>query len=68
MATTDPASETRSGQLYLTCNFKWPADIPKKPYDELTPEQQLRIKNAYRFASFTPGIYQVTSGLGGFNP
>ena len=60
--------ENRSGKLWLYSNFKWPSDIPKKPLNELTQEQRTRILNAYRFASFTPGVYNVISGLGGFNP
>lgn len=44
-------------------NFKWPDGIPDKPWDELTPEQQQTIKDAYRFSGFKPGQYQGITGI-----
>ena len=45
-------------------NFRWPDDIPKKPFNELTPEQQQRIRGLYRFTGFRPGNYQGITGNG----
>jgi len=45
--------------------FKWPDDVPKKAWDELTPEQKQRIVNVYRFSGYRPGMYQAISGIQG---
>lgn len=39
-------------------NARWPSDIPRIPFAELTPEQQRRIVDIYRFSGFRPGQYQ----------
>lgn len=58
----DVQPKTDTMQIYS--NFNWPADIPRKPFDELTPSQQKRIRQFYRFAGFRPGTYQGITGKG----
>jgi hypothetical protein len=46
--------------------FVRPDDIPKDvPFDDLTPEQQQRIIDAYRFSGYRPGTYQGITGTKG---
>jgi hypothetical protein len=54
----------RLNTLEIYSNFQWPDDIPKKPLNELTSEQQERIKSLYRFSGFRPGTYQGITGKG----
>jgi hypothetical protein len=50
--------------LEIYSNFRWPDDIPKKPFNELTQEQQERLLMLYRFSGFKPGTYQGITGKG----
>jgi len=51
-----------TGAMTIYDNFKWPNDIPKKPFSELTEDQRRRLKAAYRFSGFFPGVYQAITG------
>ena len=52
------------GTMELYMDFKWPEDIPRKDFNDLTPEQQQRILAIYRFCGFKPGTYQGITGRG----
>ena len=56
--------QPRTETLEIYSNFNWPDDIPRKPFNELTAEQQQRIRTFYRFAGFRPGTYQGITGKG----
>ena len=44
----------------------WPENVPKDvPLDELTPEQQKLVRDAYRFGGYKPGMYQGITGIEG---
>ena len=60
----DNGQDKKTGEFHLYDNFKWPSGVPKKPFNELTPEEQKRVRDTYRFCGFSPGIYQGLSGLG----
>jgi hypothetical protein len=45
--------------------FEWPESVPQVPMEDLTPEQQKIVLDAYRFSGYRPGIYQgITSDRG----
>ena len=51
-------------EMVLFDAFKWPDDIPTDiPFEDLTPAQQQRIMDAYRFSGYFPGIYQGITGI-----
>ena len=56
--------QPRTETLEIYSNFHWPDDIPRKPFEELTPAQQKQLLNFYRFAGFRPGTYQGITGKG----
>ena len=35
-----------------------------KTFNDLTPEEEKRLRNQYRFSPYRPGIYQAITGLG----
>jgi len=42
--------------------FRWPDGVPRKPIEELTPEQRQVVLDAYRFSGFRPSTYQGVTG------
>jgi hypothetical protein len=55
-----------AGDFDLHDAFVRPADIaPNVKFEDLAPEEQERVLNAYRFSGFRPGTYQGPTGIRG---
>jgi hypothetical protein len=48
----------RHDDMEIYDGFKWPADVPKIPWDQLTLEQKKFVMEASRFGGCKPGTYQ----------
>ena len=52
-------------EMVLYDAFRWPDDVPSGvPFADLTPAEQQRVLDVYRFSGYLPGIYQGITGIG----
>ncbi len=42
-------------------NFKWPEEVPRLAWDQLTLAQKQLVMEAYRFGGYRTGSYQALS-------
>ena len=47
--------------MHLYVRNRWPSDVPRIPWNQLTLEQKRLIMEARRFGGFCTGSYQAVS-------
>ena len=58
-------SPDKTDEVAIYDNFRLPDWVDTDiPFDELPPQRQKEILDAYRFSGFRPSMYQVITGTG----